>query len=278
MKQQTSWITLAVFISLLFHIGIALWLFYLKAPETAAIKKAPITVTLVDEPEYQSKLKKTFIRDMEIPEEIKKNSQNRDDLAMFLSSRTQRVQKQSRSINIGPNRNSLQPKSILARRFYNQNVDQVKPTAEAQLGVVSIPMPVLPIESTIGTALPTEIEIGSFTALNTDKFTYYSFFERIEDKIRYLWESEVRSALTRISGQEISRYPKNIAVSNLEIILTREGNVEKILLLRSCGLPLLDEAPAKAFWGAKNFMNPPAGLIDPDGKIRLRYQFLVYLR
>jgi hypothetical protein len=238
-------------------------------------------VTLIDESkEPNKKQNKMFIREMEIPDEVKKNNLINQDDTLFLSSRTQRVQKQTRSLNIGPNRNSLQPRSLFSHKVQSPNVDRLKPTTEAQLGVgtIFIPRPMLPIESSLGTPLPTEIEIGSFTALNTDKFTYYSFFERIEDKIRFRWESEVRSALTRISREEISSYPKNIAVSNLEIILSREGTVEKILLLRSCGLSPLDEAPAKAFWEAKNFMNPPAGLIESDGKIHLRYQFLVYLR
>ena len=43
--------------------------------------------------------------------------------------------------------------------------------------------------------MPKEITVGSFTALNTDRYLYYSFYARIEELIRFRWESAVRQAM-----------------------------------------------------------------------------------
>jgi len=276
-SRRTS---VAIIISLLIHISLPL-LFLMKDESDFSLnrKSDPILVEIIEK-SPSDQVKQQIVRDFETPKEIQKDIQNNTDPAMFLSSRAQRVQKQTRASIIGPNRNSFQPRPLSPRSNKNPRNEKVDPTAKAQLGPgeFNFSSPVMPIESTVGTLLPNEIEIGSFTALNTDKFTYYSFFERIEDKIRFRWENEVRKALSRISSQEIARYPKNIAISNLEIILSRDGEVEKIFLTRSSGLRPLDEAPAQAFWEAKNFMNPPQGLLEANNKIHLRYQFLVYLK
>lgn len=263
----------SVLASVAVHLGLLVLFLLTESPTSSSVKKSPLYVTLVEDPRPDTQKQKLFVRDLETPKEIQKDIQNLDEPSLFLSSRVQRVKRQTRSLNIGPTRNSFAPRPLLPR--VNQNTVM---KAQSGVGGFSIPQPALPVESSLGILLPNEIEVGSFTALNTDKFTYYSFFERIEDKIRYRWETEVRAALNKIPSYELAKYPKKMAITNLEIILNQEGYVEKILLTRSSGFPLLDEAPAKAFWDAKNFMNPPQGLLEPDNKIHLRYQFVVYLK
>jgi hypothetical protein len=272
-KYFRTKILAAVLVSAIIHLGLLVSIVFFENPDPLVLEKKPIYITLVEESPSNKAREKLIVRDLDTPKEIQKEIQNSDDPAMFLSSRMQRVKKQTRSLNVGPTRNSFAPKPLMPRLKENTVTK-----AQIGLGGFNIPPPTLPIESTLGTLLPNEIEIGSFTALNTDKFTYYSFFERIEDKIRYRWENQVRMAINKIPTYELARYPKKMAITNLEIILSREGYIEKILLTRSSGLQLIDEAPAKAFWDAKNFMNPPQGLLESDNKIHLRYQFVVYLK
>lgn len=275
---------ISVFVSIQIHIGLALLIYFLMpSPPLTPVTQNPIEVTLFEKfkPISQSKKpEKMVVRDLEVPDKVKKDIQNDNEPALFSSSKTQRVTEQTRALSIGPNRNSLAPRPLQIHLSNSKKTGKREVFEKADLGdrFIDLPAPSLAIESTVGTLLPSEIKIGSFTALNTDKFTYYSFFERIEDKLRYRWEIEVREALRQIPPYELAQYPKNMAITHLEVILDRSGTVEKILLTRSSGLAKVDEAPAKAFWNAKNFMNPPQGLVEEDGKVHLRYQFLVYLK
>lgn len=49
--------------------------------------------------------------------------------------------------------------------------------------------------STTGEQLPQDIQIGDFTALNTDRFVYYTFYARIEEQIRHRWVRYVKAAI-----------------------------------------------------------------------------------
>lgn len=214
-----------------------------------------------------------IVREVPIPEEVKQKEAN-DDPALFLSSQKQRVSRQTRVERFGPTRN--QPRA--PRPSLAELARQKEATAlgeEPGNFFAGIPQP---SEASLNNLLPKDVEIGSFTALNTDKFTYYSFFERVEDLIRFRWEQRVRAALANISREEIERYPRGLAISHIDVVLNLSGQIEKIVLLRSSGLDLIDRAPADAFWDAKQLPNPPRGLVEDDGYIHLRYQFLVLLK
>jgi TonB family protein len=131
--------------------------------------------------------------------------------------------------------------------------------------------------STVGEQLPDSIPVGEITALNTDRFTYYSFFARIEDIIRPRWESQVRSGINRMSRQELSLGPSNRFVTQLTVVLDRNGNFLEAQLLRSSNVPSLDQAASDAFRSARILPNPPQGLIEEDGKVRLNYSFTVFV-
>lgn len=119
------------------------------------------------------------------------------------------------------------------------------------------------------------VKEGSFSALNTDQFTYYSFFSRVKQSIRFRWVTNVRQFAATANQTEIQRLAKTPSITEIEITLNATGDVLKIVTLRSSGSDELDQAAVKAFWQASPLNNPPAGLVEEDGFIRLKYAFRV---
>lgn len=126
--------------------------------------------------------------------------------------------------------------------------------------------------STSGERLPEDVRIGNFTALNTDRFVYYTFYARVEEQIRNRWVRYVKAAI--YGGGDVS-IGKNEFLTNVEIILNRQGEFVRALVHQTSGSKDLDAAPILAFREARMIPNPPREMIKPDGTIRLLYSFSV---
>lgn len=132
--------------------------------------------------------------------------------------------------------------------------------------------------STVGETLPNELEVGSFTSLNTDRYLFYSFFVRIEDLIRYNWESYVKDTINRTPRSHFLQQSGDTWITQVEIQLKPNGEFHRALLLKSAGIEGFDWAAVDAFSQAKLFPNPPQEMIEEDGLIHLQYSFTVRYR
>lgn len=119
------------------------------------------------------------------------------------------------------------------------------------------------------------VKEGSFTALNTDQFTYYTFFARVKDAVRFRWVQRVRNFSQQASPQEIIALSRIPSPTKIEITLSNKGDVLKISTLQTSGSAELDAAASNAFWAASPLNNPPAEMVEEDGMIRLYYSFHV---
>lgn len=126
--------------------------------------------------------------------------------------------------------------------------------------------------STTGEQLPQDIQIGDFTALNTDRFVYYTYYARIEEQIRHRWVRYVKAAI--FGGGDLPA-GKNDFNTNIEIVLNREGDFLRAILHQGSGSRDLDAAPILAFREAKRIPHPPREMVKDDGTIRLYYSFHV---
>lgn len=130
----------------------------------------------------------------------------------------------------------------------------------------------IPGVSTSGELLPSDVKIGDFTALNTDRFTYYTFYARVEEQIRHRWVRFVKAALYGGGDVPIGRRD---FMTNLEIVLNRRGEFIRAIIHQESGSKDLDSAPVLAFREARMIPNPPREMLKPDGTIRLLYSFHV---
>jgi hypothetical protein len=129
--------------------------------------------------------------------------------------------------------------------------------------------------STVGETLPQDIKFGDFTALNTDKNLFYSFYARMEEMTRYRWETYAKAAVNEIGVTSKTLMAKDMWTTKLEIILDRYGTFQHAILQDSSGITTLDSAPVQAFRDAGRFPNPPSEMVKADGFIHIFYAFSV---
>ncbi|MES3038328.1 MAG: TonB C-terminal domain-containing protein [Bdellovibrionota bacterium] len=238
-------------------------------------KNAGIEVEIVNQPQ---ELTQQVVRQADAPEN------QLDDLkeqAKYLSEQAQRVLVQTRARKTGITKNRVPQPQFLqdaleekSRQLASEDGDEIREDSKLQKQARRDLYEVGP--STMGDSLPEDMAVGSFTALNTDKFTYYSFFARIEDLIRFRWESRVTEATQSFDRayvvQVIGRKSWN---TQIEFLLDPQGEFVKARILKSSGMFKYDQAPILAFKEARYFPNPPQELVRDDGFIHLVYSFQV---
>ncbi len=132
--------------------------------------------------------------------------------------------------------------------------------------------------STLGDMMPQEMSVGSLTAVNTDRFLYYSFYARIEDLVRFRWESKVRSAVALFDPFFFRNVVRDRDWStDIEFWLMPDGRLHSAHILKESGVKNFDGAAVMAFKEAGVFPNPPAEMKEEDGFVRVRFVFNVRL-
>ena len=129
--------------------------------------------------------------------------------------------------------------------------------------------------STIGEAMPKEVSVGSFTALNTDRYLYYSFFSRIEELIRFRWETAVQNTIEYTPPARLGQNPRGIWVTQIQVIIAPSGEIKDIKIMKESGLKGFDQSAVQSFIQARLLPNPPKEMVEEDGLIRLDYSFQV---
>lgn len=129
--------------------------------------------------------------------------------------------------------------------------------------------------STVGEQLPEDIKFGDFTALNTDRHLYYSFYSRIEEMVRGRWVNYARAVIYGIENGSEKISGRATWTTQLEVILDKDGTFSRAILHSSSGSKSLDSAPVQAFRDAQQFPHPPAEMVKEDGTIHIYYAFSV---
>ena len=113
-----------------------------------------------------------------------------------------------------------------------------------------------------------KVPIGEGTFLNTREFKYASFFNRVSQRVGEQWRPNDRLQ----TGPRSRGIDKNM-VTVVDVTLDENGRIVSLDVSQSSGLGVLDEEAVAAFQRAQPFPNPPAGLFDPDHRIRFRFSF-----
>jgi protein TonB len=119
------------------------------------------------------------------------------------------------------------------------------------------------------------IPISIETMVNSKEFVYYTYYQRIRQQIRQYWEPSIRVKVRKIfaEGRQIASTRDHI--TKVVIILNPQGSLQKIQVLDGSGVRDLDDAAIDAFRAAEPFPNPPKGIVDPDGTIKIRWDFVL---
>jgi TonB family protein len=104
-----------------------------------------------------------------------------------------------------------------------------------------------------------DAEQGDFTALNSRKWKYATFFNRMKRQVAQNWHPD-QVYLRRDPTGNI--YGTRDRLTILSVSLKPDGAVAKIYVAKQSGVDFLDEEAMRAFREAQPFPNPPAGLVD----------------
>ncbi len=120
-----------------------------------------------------------------------------------------------------------------------------------------------------------DVQSGLQTLLSTREFVYYSYYNRIKESLRQHWEPNVREKV-----KIIYRKGRNIAsakdrVTQVLVTLDSQGELIRVEVITRSGVEALDHAAEEAFKEAAPFPNPPAGMVEQDGTIKIRWDFVL---
>lgn len=119
-----------------------------------------------------------------------------------------------------------------------------------------------------------DVARGDRTVLSTREFKFYSYYHRIKETLRQYWKPNVERKLAMLWSKGAKMEDAEL-VTQVVVLIDEKGKVTRINRLSSSGFEELDSAAIEAFNAASPFPNPPAGMKDPDGLVRLRWDFIL---
>ncbi len=120
-----------------------------------------------------------------------------------------------------------------------------------------------------------KVETGMQTLLSTREFVYYSYYQRIREKIRSQWEPMIKEKVRKVFASGRSIASSHDRITQVIIVLNKEGSLIKVQVIGESGIKDLDDAAVDAFRAAEPFPNPPKGIVEQDGMIRIRWDFVL---
>lgn len=120
-----------------------------------------------------------------------------------------------------------------------------------------------------------DVNTGLQTLLSTREFVYYAYYSRIKDALRQHWEPTVREKVKIIYRQGRSIASATDRVTQVLVTLNKNGELIKVEVLTQSGVEALDSAAVESFRAAAPFPNPPKGMVESDGTVKIRWDFVL---
>lgn len=294
--------------SFLFHVFLLAAIFvipYLKAP-----KPAEVEVVLIDQTPAEPTAKTEALEEQKNPTQVvqmdENQANNQDDKnAKYLSAKNNTVKKQTVAKNVGQFKNSAQTVNSAATKSSQQKMaaraeekseqQKQKPTSKlfdtgfdvySSLNKNQATQKMAQKEHTFQNGSSEQkasanndhvedAEQSLMTQLNTREYKYYGYHKRIRTQLDQWYEGQLRDQLKKIVSQGRTIASEENKRTQLLIILNDKGNLVKVEILGVSGVKELDDAAVEAFRKAAPFPNPPKGMIDTDGTIKVRWDFVL---
>ncbi|MBY0469840.1 energy transducer TonB [bacterium] len=113
------------------------------------------------------------------------------------------------------------------------------------------------------------------TALNTREYVFYSYFQRIRERLDRAWSNSLREELTKFYRKGRHLASDTDLTTRTLVTLDNDGVIVKVQVLEESGVTDLDDAAINAFNKAGPFPNPPKGLVDAKGRVQIRWDFIL---
>ncbi len=261
---------LTIVVSLLLHLCFVLGLDWLPSSDFSQKRTEIIEVDFTPRTEIQRK--KHQIVDQSDLEKIKRHIKNAKKKVQFLSKNNQRVKVQTTARRTGSRTRNKSRK--LSKKVQTSKISKYGTQAASKSLLMGRSFTGF---STSADYIP-HVKLAAATALNTDQFVYYTYYERLGRKLKPRWIQRVRSWISRRSLRDVSAARQKTRYTGIEVLLSKEGYVKKIILTKSSGLKNLDQVAIEAFKASSPILNPPKGLVQDDGLIHIHYGFNIDFR
>ena len=116
-----------------------------------------------------------------------------------------------------------------------------------------------------------DIKFGNMTLLNTNQFTYYAFYNRLNQNFGARWVYNVQNFAAKLGAVRKSYFRNKKHITQFEAVLDPNGELLELFLHRSSGVKALDHAAISAINAIAPIKNPPEDLIEDDGLIHIHY-------
>ena len=263
--------------SILLHLG--LWLsFYLQGLNTPAAKPQPVEIVYEEPatPVPQKQAKKTKDTTKQIVEQDKQFNDETPDKDFYLSQFNQKVVRQMRAKDAGAFRNKTEEqkapkpkKNITLADLTPGYGPKAEKAEDAKIEDKKIE------EGSQTDDYLKEVPTGLQTLLSTREFVFYAYYARIKEKIRQQWEPKVREKVKIVYRQGRSIASAADRITRVVVTLNSKGELMNVEIVTQSGVRHLDEAATEAFRAAAPFPNPPQGMVEQDGLIRIRWDFIL---
>ena len=264
-------------LSLLAH-----WLFYTTGfhlfPDPPSVSASgPIPVTLAPEYWLPSTKRRPLPLDKQVVETQKADNEKVDPDAKYLSNRDQTVAEQTRAARTDKfqEAQSTGTRSEQAQTPLSEEGTSHSTTDWQSLSLHDLGLGGSGLSGATDDRLE-DIAVGDKTVLSTREFQYFSYYQRIKDLLRQYWKPTVEKKLLKIWGRG-----KNVndpeLVTRISVTLTDQGSLQRVARVASSGLSEIDDAAEEAFRQAAPFPNPPTGMVEPDGFVRIQWDFILHM-
>ena len=289
---------LALFFSLFIHLSAALFLYFKPAPN-----REPKSVEFEIVEKDNSKKNFDNKANQIVDQGEKRINDEIDEKTKYLSRYNQKVVEQTKAANSGKFQNDAKmgaaPKKPEQQKLEQEKKKVAKNSPETKKKAIEarpdgdIPLPklsdlqpqfhwdkVAPGVENPGPQSQTDdflkdMKNGPQTLLSSREFVYYSYYSRIKDRLRLFWEPKIKEKVNRLfaSGRHLASDEEKI--TRLIIVLDKNGILVKVQVLGPSGVQDLDDAAVEAFQLAAPFPNPPKGIVEADGTIKIRWDFIL---
>lgn len=274
--------------SILFHITLFGLLFLTTQIDTSRDKSEVVEISFVD-PQIEKQLivNPTLIAETD-------SARANDELsekAKFLSEKNNTVKKETRAKSGNKFHNAEKPavaqKQIQKQMTAKTKSEMTKPQlfensfdAYASMTKKEMLMQKAQSQSRAEDSSTTndnlaKIESDLMTRLNTKEYRYYGYYNRIKNQLNQWWVPKVQQKFTKMMKQGRTIASEENKVTKLVIILNNAGRLVNVQVLAESGVKDLDDAAIEAFRSAAPFPNPPKGMIDDDGTVKIRWDCVV---
>lgn len=290
-RSITIFLIASIILHLSFWLGMNFWKNPLKLPQ-----KEQIEVTLVEsQPEAakkpESRRKSAPVKDQVVEQDKQLNDEKPVD-SRFLSKFDQVVKREMRAEKTGAFTNKAisgvqkagekeapkeKKKSMLRAKGELPNLKDLTPQFSMTPNAKDV------AEGKSGDPSQSDdyikdVDKGMQTLLSTREFVYYSYYQRIKEALRQYWEPTVKQKVKIMYRKGRQLASAQDRVTQILITLTAQGELERVEVIGQSGVTDIDDAAIEAFKQAAPFPNPPKGIVEKDGRIRIRWDFILEAR